>query len=104
MIFLIRFILSVILTEALTELISKSEIMSPIRKWFFDHRQVSMFNWIHNLLDCGYCTSVWIGLFTALTFLFFSNIYLDLFFAGIIIHRLSNVLHFLIDRTNSYHE
>jgi len=90
----------VVFTEAITEIITKSELFSPIRKFFFDRRQSIISRFIHDLLDCGYCVSVWVGLFSACVFLFVDNIILNLFFMGIVIHRLSNILHYLIDRIN----
>jgi len=97
-----RIVFVVVVVEALTEIITKSEITEPIRKYVFKlgHKN-KFFNWLHRLLDCGYCTSVWIGMFTSL--LLFShvnvfNTYLDWIFIGLVLHRLSNVLHFLVDR------
>jgi len=90
----------VIFTEALTELITKSELFSPIRKFFFDRRKTRLCNFIHELFDCGYCVSVWVGLFSAYIFLFVNNVIFNVFFMGIIFHRLSNILHYLIDRIN----
>lgn len=91
----------IVLTEALTELIVKSEILRPFRKFFFDRKENKLFSKTHELLDCGYCTSVWIGWFFAI--LFFSgglliSKYIDWFFIGLIFHRLSNFLHNIYDR------
>ncbi len=90
----------IILTEAITQIITKSELFEPIRKFFFDRRKNKFFNWMHSLLDCGYCTSVWVGWFVAISFLFFKSMILNVFFIGIVLHRLSNILHFIIDRIN----
>lgn len=89
---------AIILTEAITQLITKSEFFRPIRKFFFTKKENRFFNWIHDLLDCGYCTSVWVGLFVVICMIFVNNVILDFFFVGIVLHRLSNVLHFIIDR------
>jgi hypothetical protein len=89
---------AIILTEALTQIITKSEIFRPIRKFFFTKRENRFFNWFHDLLDCGYCTSVWVGWFVAICMIVVNDIVLNAFFAGIVLHRLSNVLHFVIDR------
>ena len=89
---------AIILTEAITQLITKSELFKPIRKFFFKKRENRFCSWIHDLLDCGYCTSVWVGLGVVACMLFVNNIVLNVFFAGIVLHRLSNVLHFVIDR------
>lgn len=89
---------AIILTEAITQLITKSEFFKPIRKFFFKNRENRVCNWIHELLDCGYCTSVWVGWVVAVCMVVVNNIVLNAFFAGIVLHRLSNVLHFIIDR------
>jgi len=98
----LKVVFVVVFIEALTEIITKSEITEPIRKFVFEkgHKN-KFFNWLHRLLDCGYCTSVWIGLFAAL--LLFRDLhlispYLDWIFIGLILHRLSNVFHFIVDR------
>ncbi len=92
--------LLVIFTEAVTEIITKSELFNPIRKFFFNKRKNKFFNFIHELLDCGYCVSVWVGLFSAYIFFFMNNAVFNVFIIGIVLHRLSNVLHFIIDRIN----
>ncbi len=99
---IIRFVFGIVLTEALTELIVKSEILSPFRKFFFDRRENNkLSNRIHELLDCGYCTSVWIGWFFGIL-LFRESLliseYIDWFFVGLLLHRLSNFLHNIYDR------
>jgi hypothetical protein len=90
----------IIFTEAITEIITKSELFSPVREFFFNRRKFKICNFIHKLLDCGYCMSVWVGLFSAYVFFFLNNIFFNVFFMGIILHRLSNILHFIIDRIN----
>lgn len=97
---MLKYLLAIILIEALTELISKSEFFEPFRKFFFDRQDNRFFKWLFNLLDCGYCTSVWISWFVLFTYILLDNFYINLFFYGIILHRLSNVLHFIIDRIN----
>ena len=96
---------SVALTESITELLTKSEIFSPVREWFFDRRDNKVLGFLHKLLDCGYCTSVWSGWFVALVFfkdIGILNAWVDWFFVGLLIHRLSNILHFIIDRIDRY--
>ena len=98
---LFKFIFFIILTEAVTEIITKSNLFSPIREFFFNRRSNALFNWVHDLLDCGYCTSVWIGWFFAVLFFneeLFVNKYIDWFFVGLFLHRLSNLLHNVYDR------
>ena len=99
--YLILFIISVVVTESITELVSKSEFFFPTRKWFFDHRNYKFFKFIHNLLDCGYCLSVWVGFLVGLVLFntHFINPLVDTFVVGLLLHRSSNILHNIIDRT-----
>jgi uncharacterized membrane protein len=101
---LIKFLLSIILTEALTEIVTKSEIFFPIRNKIFNIGQNNkFFEWLHKLLDCGYCFSVWAGALTALLLLRDLHLvspYIDWFMVGLILHRLSNLCHNVIDRVH----
>ena len=96
----------VILVEALTNILSKSTIFEPVRKYCFESSN-KLLNFIHKLLDCPYCTSVWIAVFVVgLYKLYINNLLpsiLTLFFMAIILHRLSNIFHFIIDRLDSSH-
>ena len=96
----LNLIISIILTEAVTEVLVKAEITKPIRAWLFKHKKTKVFNFLHELLDCGYCTSVWIG--SAASILFIDTILINecisWFIFGLIIHRMSNLWHFVIDR------
>lgn len=98
---------TVILIEAVTNLLSKSDIFKPIRAWFFEHKNHKVFSFIHDILDCPYCTSVWVSLFSiTMLCLYINNLLphiLALFFMGLVLHRLSNILHFIIDRIDSNH-
>lgn len=98
---IIIFIIAVIITESIVEVLSKSEIFSPVRKWFFDKRQVKICAFIHKLLDCGYCLSVWVGTFVGLLLVDLPLVHpaLDWFLVGLLLHRLSNLWHNIIDRT-----
>ncbi len=89
---------AIILTEAITQIITKSELFKPLRKFFFEKRKNTFNKYIHELLDCGYCMSVWVGWFVVFVFLYMDSVILNVFFAGIVLHRLSNILHFIIDR------
>lgn len=89
---------AVILVEAITQIITKSELFKPLRQFFFERRKNRFYKYIHDLLDCGYCVSVWVGWFVVFMFLYTDSVVLNVFFAGIVLHRLSNILHFIIDR------
>jgi len=95
---------AIVLTEAVTEIVTKSELFSPLREKLFLVGQSNwLFKWIHNLADCGYCFSMWSGMLASILLL--NNIdivhcYIDWFVLAIILHRASNVLHNLIDKTH----
>lgn len=97
---LLIILFAIVLTEAITQIITKSELFKPIRKFFFNRRKNKFCSYIHDLLDCGYCTSVWVGWFVVIAFLYLNSVILNVFFAGLVLHRLSNILHFIIDRIN----
>ena len=95
---IIKFLFTIVLIEAITNIITKSQFFSPVREFFFNRRKNKLFNFVHNLLDCPYCTSVWVGLFVYICWFYFDSIIINVVFMGIAFHRLSNVLHFIIDR------
>jgi len=97
---LLIILLAVILTEAITQIITKSELFRPIRKFLFERRENKFCSYLHDLFDCGYCVSVWVGWFVIIAFLYIDSVALNVLFAGLILHRLSNILHFIIDRIN----
>lgn len=99
LLFIIFFIVCV---EATTELLSKSEFFNPFREFLFNRRKYKLFKFLHSVFDCGYCLSIWISIFYTI---FFYLIIVDLIsfyvlFLPIVLffHRLSNILHFIIDR------
>jgi len=96
---IIRFIAAIIATEAITELVVKSEFFEPVRKWLFESESKTL-NFIHRILDCGYCFSVWAGLLNILLLFIFSCSITDFLIMTVVVHRLSNVFHFMIDRLN----
>jgi hypothetical protein len=102
--FVLKFFIAIVLTEALTELITKSELFNPLRKKLFElgHNN-KFFNWAHKLLDCGYCFSVWSGVLVAI--LLFRDVglsewFIDPFLIGIFLHRLANLFHNFMDRVH----
>lgn len=83
---------AVVFTEALTELIVKSQIFSPARVWLSFQS-----SFLKELLSCGYCTSVWVALsFTLVSGMvlpFTGTEILNALVTALVIHRLSNYLH-----------
>jgi hypothetical protein len=98
----IKFFLAIVLTEAITEVVTKSQFFNPLRAKIFSlTKKNKFFIWLHELLDCGYCFSVWTGVFIAI--LFFRDVNLihksvDWFFIALVLHRLSNMFHNIMDR------
>ena len=95
----INFVVFVIVTEAITELLTKSDFFKPLRKYLFKHNKNKVCWFIHEVLDCGYCTSVWVALFTSyfLMVSLYVNDFLLWFILWILVHRGSNIAHNLID-------
>lgn len=94
-----EFLLLLINIEAVTNLISKSEIFKPLRAFLFKHSKNKIIKFIHDLVDCPYCTSVWVSFFyiTLITLCGLSTVIM-FFMLVISMHRMSNVLHHIIDR------
>jgi len=102
----LEIICTIILIEAITNILTKSDIFKPLRAYLFGSNN-KVLRFIHNILDCPYCTSVWVSLSSILLLcLYLNNLLpriLALFFMGVVLHRLSNILHFVIDRVDSNH-
>ena len=97
---MLEFIMGMVMTEAITEVVVKSEIFMPIRKFIFGFsKSSSFFKWVHSLLDCGYCFSVWAGVLSSILLFYKTQPLLNVFIIGIVLHRFSNILHNLIDKT-----
>lgn len=101
---LIQVLFCIILTELITELVVKSEIFKPIRNLIF-----RLGNWFQKLFSCGYCFSVWaafgVVLLTQTSYPLTGNKVLDLGLMALVVHRLANVLHNVIDKwTDKYYD
>ena len=98
LLFTTKFLIAVVLTEAITEIITKSEIFRPLRAKLFSWGQDSkIIMWLHDLIDCGYCFSVWMGVIIAIFFFADVPIFLRIIF-GLVVHRFSNMFHNIMDR------
>ena len=100
----ITLILAVIVTEAVSALATESEIFKPLRAWLFKKGvDNKVFYFIHEIFDCAYCFSVWAAFIVSLVLLDFSfiNPYVGWFVAWLVVHRLSNVLHYGIDKLSA---
>jgi hypothetical protein len=94
---LIKFIIAVILAEALTEILKEAVVLEPLRSPF---RRLKKFN---EFLECGYCMSVWVGWGVAFLFRLRVGIavewwWLECLVAGLVVHRVSNIWHEAISR------
>lgn len=91
-------------TEALVQLITKSEIFELPR------RILSKWSWFERLLSCGYCTSVWVAmgliLVAPVTVLPISIWpFVNVLITLLLVHRLSNVIHNVTDKwTDKYYD
>lgn len=91
-----------LVTEAVTEIIVKSNIFIFIRD-YLDKRskESSFFEFFSELLACGHCTSVWVAFFVSLILTIggvtLVNKYVDWFLLWMLTHRFSNLIHFFID-------
>lgn len=93
---MLNLILLIIATEATTNIITKSPIFEPLRGWIFKKREKKLFGFVNNLLDCPYCTSVWVAM---LLFCLHGLIpFFSIILTVLAIHRLSNIVHHVIDR------
>ena len=94
---------SIICVEAVTELITKSEFFRPLHKLLHSKRNNSLCKFFYYLIDCGYCTSVWVSFFVSILFIHMSlvSVYIDWFIWWMVVHRLSNVFHNCVDVTHN---
>ena len=103
-------ILASFLVETLTQLIQNSVFFSPLRALFSRHKYNVLCRFIHTILECPYCTSVWVSMFITICILLsgyhlviFGNLVLDYFVFFIASHRISNAIHDGWDRYLSRH-
>lgn len=93
---MLEFILAVVLTELLVELVVKSEIFKPLRQ------ALGRWDWIKKLVNCGYCFSIWAAIavvfLTDIPYPLTGNRWLNLGLTALVIHRLSNYLHNFNDK------
>ena len=105
MFYFVLVLFNLILIEAITNLLVKSELFLPVRKYLFGSKN-RILKFASRILDCPYCTSVWVSLGSVcMLYLFIIGILpslLALFLLGIVLHRCSNILHFVIDRIDPH--
>ncbi len=100
----IKLLFAAVLTESITNIISKSGVFLPFREFLDKHKEkFFVFNWFSDLITCPYCFSVWAAWFCVIVLgltikVEFLNPYFGYFLTGLVVHRISNVIHYLIDR------
>ena len=99
---MLEFFLFVLLVEAVTELLVKSEIFLPARK-----KIKSYSKWLGKLVSCVYCTSFWVAAAALYVLKVPLNItglvILDYLVCIFLLQRASNILHNVIDKwTDKY--
>ena len=78
-----KWALAVIATEAITELLLHSVLLDKPRAW------LSKRPFFKELFKCGWCLSLWVGLFVFGLLL----LRLEIILLPVVLHRLSNYLH-----------
>ncbi len=104
LVLLTQILLCILLTELTTELVIKSDIFKPMRNIIF-----KLGDWFQKLFSCGYCFSVWaaaaVVLLTDTSYPLTGTHWLDLGLMALVVHRLSNVVHNVIDKyTDKYYD
>lgn len=109
--FILCWILFGVLVEALTEIIKKAGPLESFRCFLSKRSEFFV-----ELLSCGWCLSVWVSFFIAWiipgpiellikygfdhSVLVFVNEYLWWFINGMILHRISNIIHMRVTSEN----
>jgi hypothetical protein len=91
---MIDLLLMIIFTEAIVNLIFYAGPLQKIRSWLIEHSQFLVFNDDH-LLECKYCTSFWVGLFSAILYVYLDYEFISFFILVIVLHRCSNYVHII---------
>ena len=93
-----KWLLAILLVEAVTEIIVASKIMFGFRAGI-----ANLSGFLGELFTCGYCLSVWVSM-CGLPYFLPGNITgimpVDYFIKGIALHRLSNICHGIWKRVN----
>ena len=106
---LLEILIAILCIEATTNLLSKSLIFQPLRKYLFNlsNSRRPIFKFIHNIIDCPYCCSVWVSFFyTLMLYLFIVKVlptFFMWFFVALALHRTANTLHYIMDRLDVHH-
>ena len=92
-------------TEAVVELVIKSQFFAPVRRL-----ASKLGSWTEELFKCGYCFSVWvalgwIALVPAVIIPASSWYAVNVLLTLLVVHRTSNIMHNVIDKwTDKYYD
>ena len=92
---MIKALVMIVLIEALTELVYKAAPLQGIRSWIIGVTPFLRSKEMGHLLECKYCTSVWIGFFVVLVGTYLDYELIRVFALMIVFGRLSNYVHIL---------
>ncbi|MFA5322372.1 MAG: DUF1360 domain-containing protein [Smithella sp.] len=95
MMLIIKVIALAVLTEALVELVFTAAPLQGVRIFIINRTPVLRSTEQGHLLECKYCTSVWIATGVVLIAVFFDCTAFRIAAAIFIVHRISNYLHIL---------
>jgi len=92
---ILKIIALALVTEALVELFFKAAPLRIIRAWLIRHSPLLNTMDQGHLLECKYCTSVWIAAFVVLIATVIDGRLTRLIAFALIVARLSNFLHII---------
>jgi len=99
---IIKFIFLAILIEALTELLFKAAPLQGLRNWIIKHTPFLNTSEQGHLLDCKYCTSVWIAFGVVIIETWIDNELIRLIALFIAVARGSNYIHIAFNTVKDY--
>jgi hypothetical protein len=90
---MIKWLVMIILVEALTELLYKAAPLQGIRNWVIKVTPFLRSEEQGHLLECKYCTAVWVGFVVVLVGTYLDYELVRVFALMIVLGRLSNYVH-----------
>jgi hypothetical protein len=102
--FILNLFFLVIATEAVTEIVVKSRIFEPFRERIKIFRGENKYlEYVTTPFFCAHCFSVWAGLILYILYTYKQNKVINIFIFTLVIHRLSNYLHMIVDRIDKFY-
>jgi len=90
---MIKWLVMIVLIEALVELLFKAAPLQDARNWVIKVTPFLRSEEQGHLLECKYCTAVWVGFFIVLIGTYLDNEITRVFALMIVFGRLSNYVH-----------